>query len=31
VHLLPVALAVGAGSVAGTQLAVRVGTKSSRG
>ena len=27
VHLLPVALAVGAGSVAGTQLAVRVGTK----
>jgi hypothetical protein len=27
VHLLPVALAVGAGSVAGTQLAVRAGTK----
>src|SRR5438552_6668011 len=27
VRLLPVALAVGAGSVAGTQLAVRVGTK----
>ena len=27
VHLLPVALSVGAGSVAGTQLAVRVGTK----
>jgi predicted MFS family arabinose efflux permease len=27
VHLLPVALAVGAGSVAGTQLAVRFGTK----
>jgi EmrB/QacA subfamily drug resistance transporter len=27
VHLLPVALAVGAGSVAGTQLAVRRGTK----
>jgi EmrB/QacA subfamily drug resistance transporter len=26
-HLLPVALAVGAGSVAGTQLAVRFGTK----
>jgi EmrB/QacA subfamily drug resistance transporter len=26
-HLLPVALAVGAGSVAGTQLAVRLGTK----
>ena len=26
-HLLPVALSVGAGSVAGTQLAVRVGTK----
>ena len=26
-HLLPVALAVGTGSVAGTQLAVRVGTK----
>ena len=27
VHLLPVALSVGVGSVAGTQLAVRVGTK----
>ena len=27
VHLLPVALSVGAGSVAGTQLAVRAGTK----
>jgi hypothetical protein len=27
VHLLPVALAVGVGSVAGTQLAVRAGTK----
>jgi EmrB/QacA subfamily drug resistance transporter len=27
VHLLPVALAVGAGSVAGTQLAVRAGTR----
>src|SRR5215475_1304050 len=27
VHLLPVALSVGLGSVAGTQLAVRVGTK----
>jgi len=27
VHLLPVALAVGIGSVAGTQLAVRAGTK----
>ena len=27
VHLLPVALSVGAGSVAGTQLAVRMGTK----
>src|SRR6185369_485957 len=27
VHLLPVALSVGIGSVAGTQLAVRVGTK----
>jgi EmrB/QacA subfamily drug resistance transporter len=27
VHLLPVALSVGAGSVAGTQLAVRLGTK----
>src|SRR5215469_15672946 len=27
VHLLPVALSVGAGSVVGTQLAVRVGTK----
>jgi hypothetical protein len=27
VHLLPVALSVGAGSVAGTQLAVRFGTK----
>jgi hypothetical protein len=27
VHLLPVAIAVGAGSVAGTQLAVRLGTK----
>ncbi len=27
VHLLPVALAVGAGSVAGTQLAVKTGTK----
>ena len=27
VHLLPVALSVGAGSVAGTQLAVRTGTK----
>ena len=27
VHLLPVALAVGAGSIAGTQLAVRAGTK----
>jgi len=27
VHLLPVALSVGAGSVAGTALAVRAGTK----
>jgi EmrB/QacA subfamily drug resistance transporter len=27
IHLLPVALSVGAGSVAGTQLAVRAGTK----
>jgi EmrB/QacA subfamily drug resistance transporter len=27
VHLLPVALSVGVGSVAGTQLAVRIGTK----